>query len=88
MENSTNDRLIKLIDYKLILYKHHIINNNIKFYPFTTIKTILNTNLYTYMYESDPIQINNINNVLNFNNNLNGNLNGNNNNQNVKMIIC
>ena len=58
-ENNKNDKLINTINYKLFIYTHVNNHTSIKVNILKTNKTILGTELYTYMYESLPIIITN-----------------------------
>jgi hypothetical protein len=58
---TTNEKLLNLIDYKLIIYTPVNNHTNLKTNILKTNKTILGTDLYFSMYESLPIPINNNN---------------------------
>lgn len=58
---TTNEKLLNLIDYKLIIYTPVNNHTNFKTNILKTNKTILGTDLHFSMYESLPIPINNNN---------------------------
>ena len=51
-ENKNNHTLISMINYKLIIYSTTTSHSRIKYKAIATNKTIINTTLYTNMYES------------------------------------
>ena len=52
-----NARLVNTINYKIIFYTYCNNHTTISVNTFKTNKTILDTNLHTYLYESLPIKI-------------------------------
>ena len=63
----TNEKLLNLIDYKMIIYTPVNNHTNFKTNILKTNKTILGTDLHSSMYETLPIAINNQNNQNNQN---------------------